>query len=86
MVRHGAKFQRGTFNTTILKDSITNEMRRATGRDALKAKHDLLAANLKDMFSIEELSYVVYSRLITLLDQEYARALDKMDNAKGGMK
>lgn len=77
MVRHGAKFQRGTFNTTILKDSITNEMRRATGRDALKAKHDLLAANLKDMFSIEELSYVVYQRLYALLEQEYTLALDK---------
>ena len=77
MVRHGARFQRGTFNTTILKDSIVHEMRCATCRDALKAKHDLLAVNLKDMFSIEELSYVVYSRLITLLEQEYTRALDK---------
>lgn len=86
MERHGAKFQRGTFNATILKDSITSEMRRATGRDVLKTKHDLLAANLKDMFSIEELSYVVYSRLITLLEQEYTRALDKMDKAKRGTK
>ena len=86
MERHDAKFQRGTFNATILKDSIVSEMRRATGRDALKTKHDLLAANLKDMFSIEELSYVVYSRLITLLEQEYTRALDKMDKAKGGAK
>ena len=86
MERHGAKFRRGTFNATILKDSIISEMRRATSRDALKTKRDLLAANLKDMFSIEELSYVVYSRLITLLEQEYARALDKMDETKGGTK
>ena len=86
MVRHGAKFQRGTFNTTILKDSIINEMRRAPNCDALKFRRDLLARNLKDMFSIEELSYTVYQRLYALLQQEYTRALDKMNKAKGGTK
>lgn len=83
MASHGARFQRGTFNATILKDAIVNEMRRATGRDALKSKHDLLAANLKDMFSIEELSYIVYQRLYALLEREYTRALNKMNKAKG---
>lgn len=68
-----------TFNTIILKDSIIGEMRRATSRDALNAKHDLLSKNLRDMFSIEELSYAVYSYLDTLLEQEYMRALGKMD-------
>ena len=83
MASHGVRFQRGTFNATILKDAIVNEMRRATDRDELKAKYDLLSANLKDMFSIEELSYIVYQRLYALLEREYTRALNKMDRRKG---
>lgn len=91
MGKNGAKFQRCTFNTTALKDVIIREMRHAAGREALSAKHDLLAVNLRDMFAIEELSYVVYSRLVALLELEYRRALGKIDRGKkttgkGGLK
>lgn len=75
-----------TASSQILRSVIEKEMRRAPGRDALNAKYDLLAANLKDMFSVGELSYVTYSRLDALLEQEYTLALDKMDKAKGGAK
>ena len=75
-----------TASSQILRSVIEKEMRRAPGRDALNAKHNLLAANLKDMFSVGELSYATYSRLDALLAQEYTRALDKIDKAKGGAK
>lgn len=79
MGKYGAGFRRGTFNQTILKDSITREMRSAPDLHALKFRFDLLSRNLRDMFTIEEISYVVYQRLHAVLLQEYARALDKMN-------
>lgn len=91
MGKNGAKFQRGTFNQTILKDSIIHEMRTAPGCNALKFRCNLLAENLSDMFSIEELSYTVYQRLYALLMQEYEQAFDKLSereekNRKGAAK
>lgn len=79
MGKNGAKFRRGTFSQTILKNSITREMRSAPGRHELKFRFDLLSRNLRDMLSIEEVSYVVYQRLYAVLLQEYARAFDKMN-------
>lgn len=82
--RARGKFNNQTVSSQVLQDIIKREMRRATGSDALNAKCNLLYANLKDMFSIEELSYMTYSRLVALLEHEYTRALNKMN--KGGSK
>ena len=79
MGKNGAKFRCETFNQTILKDSITREMRSAPGLHALKVRFDLLSRNLRDMFSIEEVSYTVYKRLYAVLLLEYARAFDKIN-------
>lgn len=65
-------------SSQVLREIIKKEMRRAKGRDTLKAKRDLMAKNLRDMFTVQELSYVVYMRLISLLEKEYARAIDKI--------
>lgn len=91
MGKNGARFQRCTFNQTILKDYIIREMRTAPGRNALKFRYDMLARNLRDMFSIEELSYPVYRRLYALLLLEYERTFNKLSkredkNRKGDAK
>ena len=71
-----------TESSYLLKPIIKKEMQYAPGCDALKFRRDLLAKNLKDMFSVEELSYVVYKRLYALLEKEYARAFDKLDKGE----
>ena len=53
MDKRGKAYQPGTFNATILKDAITREMRRATDRGTLRTKRDLMAKNLRDMFSVQ---------------------------------
>lgn len=80
-----------TASSQILRSVIEKEMRRASERDALNAKRDLMSTNLKDMFSVGELSYITYSRLDALLEQEYTRALDRITkheekNRKGATK
>lgn len=80
-----------TASSQILRRAIEKEMRRASERDALNAKRDLMSTNLKDMFSVGELSYITYSRLDALLEQEYTRALDRITkyeekNRKGATK
>ena len=71
-----------TESSYFLKPIIKKEMQCAPGCDVLKFKYDLLAKNLKDMFSVEELSYMAYMQLTSILKQEYARSLEKLNKGE----
>lgn len=76
---HDNRNRHGSVSSQVLQEIIKKEMRNAPCLHTLKFRFDLLSRNLKDMFSIEEVSYVVYKRLYAVLLHEYERAFDKLN-------